>query len=102
MSQPDEPVIGRQEMARIAEGFARAAELAGRSAARRERRVEDLLQGDVPTFIELPLARRAEHLAGADAVVLGFGYEGITIKTPSLAAPPTTSRPVPGSVYWRM
>jgi len=89
-------------MARIAQGFTRAAEHASGAAPRRERRVEDLLYGDVPTFMELPLARTRDELAGAAAAILGFGYEGVTIKTPSLSAPPTTSRPAPGSVYWRM
>ncbi len=70
--------------------------------ARRERRMEDILHGDIPTFMELPLAMEPEQLIGADAVVLGFGYEGITAKSPWLSAPPTVSRPKPGSVYWRM
>jgi arginase family enzyme len=102
VSDHEESVIGREAMSRIAGGFDRAAELAHQSSARRERRVEDLLAGDVPTFMEFPLARKASQLIGAHAVVLGFGYEGVTIKTPSLAAPPTTARPVAGSVYWRM
>jgi arginase family enzyme len=70
--------------------------------ARRERRMEDILHGDIPTFMELPLAMKPEQLIGADAAVLGFGYEGITAKSPWLSAPPTVSRPKPGSVYWRM
>jgi agmatinase len=64
--------------------------------------VEDILEGDTPTFMELPLAARTEDLEGADAAVLGLGYEGITIKTPLLAAPATVSRPPKGSAYWRM
>lgn len=87
---------------RVRTAFAEAAGLAGQGGARRERPIEDILYGDVPTFMELPLADGPEALAGADAVVLGFGYEGITIKTPSLSAPPTVSRPLPGSIYWRM
>jgi arginase family enzyme len=79
------------------------AELAGQgSRARRDRRVQDILHGDVPTFMELPLASKPQDLEGADAVVVGFGYEGITIMTPSLSAPPTVSRPEEGSIYWRM
>jgi arginase family enzyme len=96
------PVVGDDEMRRIVAGFSRAAELTAGRAARRERRVEDILYGDVPTFMELPLAQKPEHLSGADAAIIGFGYEGITIKTPSLSAPPTVARPQPGSVYWRM
>ena len=97
-----DPGIGQEEMARIESAFEEAAKLAAASAARRERKVEDILHGDVPTFMELPAAHKPEHLAGADAAVLGFGYEGITIKRPWLSAPPTVSRPQPGSVYWRM
>ena len=96
------PAVGHDEMRRIAEGFSRATQLTSDCAARRERRVEDILYGDVPTFMELPLAQKPEHLAGVDAAIIGFGYEGITIKTPSLSAPPTVSRPQPGSIYWRM
>jgi len=97
-----DPVIGQDEMARIRSVFEEVAKLAATSAARRERKVEDILHSDVPTFMELPAARKPEQLAGADAAVLGFGYEGVTIKTPWLSAPPTVSRPKPGSVYWRM
>ena len=80
-------VIGEQEMARIKTAFAKAAERASASAARRERKLEDILHGDVPTFMELPVARTRQDLAGADAAIVGFGYEGITIKTPWLSAP---------------
>jgi len=102
MPERDDYVIGRKEMNRIREAFKRAEAAARSSSARRERRVEDILHGDIPTFMELPVARKPHELAGADAAVLGFGYEGITIKTPSLSSPPTVSRPLPGSVYWRM
>ncbi len=97
-----EYVIGNEEMENIRAAFAKASELAKASAARRERKVEDILHGNIPTFMELPVARQPEQLAGADAAILGFGYEGITIKTPWLSAPPTVARPEPGSVYWRM
>lgn len=95
-------VIGNEGMACIRGAFEKAALLSEGSLTRRERRTEDILRGDIPTFMELPLAIDPEDLVGADAVVVGFGYEGITIKTPSLSAPPTVSRPQPGSVYWRM
>ncbi len=97
-----DPVIGQDELTRIQSAFEEAAKLAATSAARRERKVEDILYGDVPTFMELPIAHKPEELTDADAAVLGFGYEGITIKTPWLSAPPTVSRPKTGSVYWRM
>jgi arginase family enzyme len=96
------PVIGDSEMDRIRRAFALAEKRSKTELARRERRTEDILYGDVPTFMELPLAGKPEQLVGADAAILGFGYEGITIKTPSLSAPPTVARPAPGSVYWRM
>src|SRR5579875_2936661 len=92
----------RMDITRLQAALAQAAELSARHGARRERRTEDILYGDVPTFMELPLARTPSQLEGVDAAVLGIGYEGITIKTPSLSAPPTVSRPTPGSIYWRM
>ncbi len=52
--------------------------------------------------MELPRATRPKDLNGVDAAVLGFGYEGITIKSPTLSAPATVSRPPQGSPYWRM
>ncbi len=100
--QNEDSLIGRQEMQRIRAAFEEAARLAENSPARRERKVEDILHDDVPTFMELPLAQKPGDLEGADAAIIGFGYEGITIKTPWLSAPPTVSRPQPGSVYWRM
>lgn len=92
----------RSEGERIRRALARAAERAATGSARRDRRVEDILEGDTPTFMELPLATGPQDLEGVDAAVIGFGYEGITIKTPHLAAPATVSRPPPGSPYWRM
>jgi agmatinase len=102
MSGHDRPILGEEEMNRIRSAFHRAAKRAADGPARRDRMMEDIYYGDVPTFMELPLARRPEHLKGTDAVVMGFGYEGITIKSPSLSAPPTVARPEPASVYWRM
>lgn len=86
----------------IRAAFERAGALAAAGSARRDRRVEDILVGDTPTFMELPLATSPDDLRGADAAIIGFGYEGITIKTPLLAAPATVSRPEKGSAYWRM
>jgi arginase family enzyme len=87
----------------IRQAFMRAEEKsAHKSRARRDRPVQDILHDDVPTFMELPLATKPQDLVGADAAIMGFGYEGITIVTPSLSAPPTISRPEEGSVYWRM
>ncbi|MEO0410514.1 MAG: arginase family protein [Pseudomonadota bacterium] len=86
----------------VLKAFETAAEQAKAFTARRERRVEDLLYGDIPTFMEYPLAAKPADLEGLDAAIVGFGYEGITIKTPSLSAPPTTARPPKDSIYWRM
>jgi arginase family enzyme len=72
------------------------------NVSRRERRMDDILHGDIPTFMEMPLAIKPDQLIGADAAVIGFGFEGLTAKSPSVSAPPTVSRPKPGSVYWRM
>ena len=54
------------------------------------------------TFMELPLAREPSQLAGADAAILGFPFEGPTIVSPSRSAPPNVTRPPKGSIYWRM
>jgi agmatinase len=95
-------ILAEGEMNRIRSVFEHAAERTAGGSARRERMMESIYHGDVPTFMELPLASRPEHLNGTDAVVMGFGYEGITAKSPSISAPPTVSRPEAGSVYWRM
>jgi agmatinase len=102
MSDEKQYVIGKGEMDQINTAFKKAAGKTVTDLARRERRMEDIYYGDVPTFMELPLARKPADLQGTDAVIMGFGYEGLTAKSPSLSAPPTVSRPEPGSVYWRM
>lgn len=101
MSEVSESGISTR-VSQIRAAFERAADAAELSGARRERRLEDIYYGDVPTFMELAFASTPEQLIGVDAAVMGFGYEGITIKTPSLSAPPTVCRPAPDSVYWRM
>jgi agmatinase len=98
----DRHILPEEEMNRIRTAFEQAAKRAADGPARRDRIMEDIYYGDVPTFMELPLASKPQHLKGTDAVIMGFGYEGITAKSPSLSAPPTVSRPDPGSVYWRM
>jgi arginase family enzyme len=89
-------------IARVNAAFEEVAHNAGQAEARRERRIQDILYDDVPTFMELPLASKPADLQGLDAAVVGFGYEGITAVTPWLSAPPSVSRPEPGSIYWRM
>jgi arginase family enzyme len=86
----------------IKSAFDKLVEEGSKVEIRRERRMEDILHGDIPTFMELPLASKKDQLKGTDAAILGFEYEGITAKTPWLSAPPTVSRPKPGSAYWRM
>jgi arginase family enzyme len=74
----------------------------GQRATRQERRREAILHGDTPSFMEVPIASRPEELRNADAVILGFPFEGPTSISPSRSAPPTISRPPKGSIYWRM
>lgn len=96
------PPIGQSTMNQIRkelEAFASASSIRG---TRQERRREAILHGDIPTFMEVDAARRPEDLRGADAVILGFPFEGPTSISPSRSAPPTISRPPAGSVYWRM
>jgi len=38
--------------------------------------IRRILRGDVPTFMEVPLATKREHLKGADVVVAGIPWEG--------------------------
>jgi arginase family enzyme len=102
MTQKKSLLIGEDEVKRIRSAFEKAEVRAASGPARRDRRMEDIFQGDTPTFMELPLAEKPEDLTGVDAAILGFGYEGITAKSPTLSAPPTVSRPPAQSVYWRM
>jgi arginase family enzyme len=102
MKNPNTPDEIEARIARVKAGFEAAAQSADQAQARRERRIQDILHDDVPTFMELPHALKPADLQGLDAAVVGFGYEGITARTPWLSAPPSVSRPEPGSVYWRM
>jgi len=106
MKESDDYLISKKEMDLIKIAYTRAADMAkdrlAKFSQRRERDLEAIYRDDIPTFMEVPLANKITDLTGADAVILGVPYEGITIKTPTLSAPPTVSRPEPGSVYWRM
>ncbi|MFN2183495.1 MAG: hypothetical protein ACK2UU_05865, partial [Anaerolineae bacterium] len=71
------------------DAYRRAAEVA---PVRVDRRMRDILAGDVPTFMELPYARKRADLEGVGAAFLGMGYEGVKIDSPhtflpDLAAP---------------
>lgn len=94
--------IDKSDMEKIQKAYDRAKELSKHQLSRVERRVEDIYYGDTPTFMEIPLARKSEQLKGAHAVILGVPYNGITIKSALVSAPPTVSRPESGSIYWRM
>jgi arginase family enzyme len=61
------------------EAYRRAAETA---PVRVDRRMRDVLYGDVPTFMELPYAPGPAELQGADVAFLGMGYEGVKIEAP--------------------
>jgi len=85
----------------IKETFQRGYELAKKEPWRVERKLERIIQGDVPTFLEVPLAKKPEELIGADAVILGIPFEGVTCKSPVLFAPPLATPPARDSIYHR-
>jgi len=96
------PPIGEVQLQKVKQAFDKTLNKSDERAARQERRREAILHGDIPTFMEVDAARNVEQLCNADAVVLGFPFEGPTSISPSRAAPPSVSRPKAGSVYWRM
>jgi arginase family enzyme len=98
----NKPAIGPEEMGKIRAAIESFGMAAGAQATRLERRREAILHGDIPTFMEVEAARKVSDLAGADAAILGFPFEGPTSISPSRSAPPCISRPLPGSIYWRM
>ncbi len=75
--------------------------VAGRIPARVDRRMRDILYDDVPTFMELPHARRPEHLQGIDAAFVGVGYEGVKIDSPHTYLPERAAPAGPDSIYYR-
>lgn len=95
-------VISDKEQAQIKFAFENAVEKLKTQKARGERFELSILRGDTPTFMEFPLANKPKDLEGADAAILGIPFEGLTIQTPLIMAPPTCGRPPKGSVYWRM
>lgn len=80
------------------EAYRRAAETA---PVRVDRRMRDILYGDVPTFMELPLARRGVGSEGVDAAFLGMGYEGVKIDSPHTYLPDLAAPAGPDSIYYR-
>jgi arginase family enzyme len=80
------------------DAYRRAAEIA---PVRVDRRMRDILYGDVPTFMELPHARQAAQLGGADVAFLGMGYEGVKIDSPHTYLPNLAAPAGPDSIYYR-
>jgi agmatinase len=79
--------------------WSRAAERA--CAGGPERSMAPILHGDVPTFMEAPLATHAGDLSGADVVFLGLPYEGVKLLDPVTYAPPLAAAAPEGSIYYR-
>jgi agmatinase len=80
------------------DAYRRAAEVA---PVRVDRRMRDILSGDVPTFMELPFARKSRDLVGVDAAFLGMGYEGVRIDSPHTFLPDLAAPAGPDSIYYR-
>lgn len=95
-------LIGDEKMKKIKDAFENAMTLSEKESSRRERYELSIYHDDIPSFMELPMAYKPEELQGVDAAVLGIPFEGLTIMSPMLSAPPTCSRPPKNSVYWRM
>lgn len=80
------------------DAYRRAAEAA---PVRVDRRMRDILYGDVLTFMELPHARKPADLAGSDVAFLGMGYEGVKIDSPHTYLPDRAAPAGPDSIYYR-
>jgi agmatinase len=81
--------------------WSRAAEKAALAEGRPERVMAPILRGDIPTFMEAPLAVQPADLSGADVVVLGIPYEGVKLLDPVTYAPPLAAPAAEGSIYYR-
>lgn len=80
------------------DAYKRAAEMA---PVRPDRRMRDILYGDVPTFMELPHAHKPAELKDTDIAFLGMGYEGVKIDSPHTYLPDLASPAGPDSIYYR-
>ncbi len=80
------------------EAYHRAAEIA---PVRVDRRMRDILYGDVPTFMELPHARNLAESEGVDVAFLGMGYEGVKIDSPHTYLPEQAAPAGPDGIYYR-
>ncbi len=80
------------------DAYRRAAETV---PVRVDRRMRDILYDDVPTFMELPHARRPADLQAVDVAFLGMGYEGVKIDSPRTYLPDDAASAGPDSIYYR-
>ena len=80
------------------DAYKRAAEMA---PVRTDRRMRDILYGDVPTFMELPHAGKPAELKDTDIAFLGMGYEGVKVDSPHTYLPDLASPAGPDSIYYR-
>jgi len=67
-----------------------------------ERRLKAILYGDIPTFMELPYAKKKEDLVGVDVAFVGLPWEGLKYLDPWTTLPETAA-PAPPEVggYYR-
>jgi arginase family enzyme len=79
----------------VRNAYRQAAERAARSGARVDRRIQPLLPGGVPTFIDAPPVHLG-HLGEPDVAVLGVPFEGVTTKDP-LTFVPRGAAPAPSA-----
>jgi len=68
---------------------------------RSERRTKAILYGDVPTFMELPHAKKKEDLKGIDVAFVGLPWEGIKLLDPWTILPDTAASAPHDSIYYR-
>ena len=80
------------------EAHRRAAET---SPARVDRRMRDILHGDVPTFMELRHVPQPKDWGDIDVAFLGMGYEGVKIDSPQTYLPDGAAPAGANSVYYR-
>ena len=64
------------------ERFKEAEEKALRIDKKADRQMKRILYDEVPSFMELPIARNEAEIKGADVAVLGIPYEGLKIYDP--------------------
>jgi arginase family enzyme len=66
-----------------------------------ERRLKAILYGDIPTFMELPYAKKKEELKDVDVAFLGIPWEGLKYLDPWTVLPATATPAPPDSIYYR-